>query len=277
MEDAALHRHNDDLKIDGNRYIRPRRMVITLLTLSIQPQLFGRCSGFQTTPHATFVPRHLGTALHGLAVEDVVSVVASSEALWHQHLPTTGVLVAQLYTAVATTPSSATNFRPATGHSQPLFGPPDPYLTAGKSIAPSAKTLLDMGMDVSSKVDLRAPAGSLSVLDESKLSPISVLPGFATTRGILPTALPLPSDTPEMDLINTEWSLGFIDVIDKLPQAAFLYVLIEFFILRPNINLYKEDIEAEPGKVTVEWATVMVVRLATFAVVAMITNALYAL
>jgi hypothetical protein len=248
-------------------------MVITLLTLSIQPQLFGRCSGFRTTPaHVTFVPRHLGTALHSLAGEDMVAVVASSEALWHQHFPTTGVLVAQLYSVGA-----ATNFRPAAGHSQPLFGPPDPYLTAGKSIAPSTKTLLDMGMDISSKADLRAAGSLVPVLDESKLSPISVLPGFASTRGILPTALPLPVDTPETDLINTEWSLGFIDVIDKLPQAAFLYVLIEFFILRPNINLYKEDIEAEPGKVTFEWATVMMVRLATFAVVAMVTNSLYAL
>jgi hypothetical protein len=284
MDDAALHRHN----------ACPRRIAFTLLTLSIQ--LAGRCNGFGTSsstlpPGAGVVHRahrtqhrHPGTALHGLAVEDMVSAVTSSNAVWHQHGATAKVLLAQLVyldgttSTVAAIPSAAAvNLRPATGHSQPLFGPPDPYLTAGKSIAPSTKVLLEMGVDVSSKSDLRGAAGSLPIMDGSMLKPAAgVLPGFAPTHGILPTStlMTLPGgsgggvETPDTALINTQWSLGIV------PQAVFLYALVDFFILKPNIDLYKEDIEAEPGTITLDWATGMLVRLATFGVIAAVTNAI---
>jgi hypothetical protein len=290
MDDAALHRHN----------ACPRRIAIALLTLSIQ--LVGRCSGFGTSSSTlsagagvvnwTHRPqhRHPGTALHGLAVQDMVSAVTSSNAVWHQHGATTAkVLLAQLVyldgapSTVVAIPSVASNLRPATGHSQPLFGPPDPYLTAGKSIAPSTKVLLDMGVDVSSKSDLRGAAGSLPIMDGSMLKPAAgVLPGFAPTHGILPTStlMTLPGggiggvETPATALVNTQWSLGIVDVVDKLPQAVFLYALVDFFILKPNIDLYKEDIEAEPGTITLDWATGMLVRLATFGVIAAVTNAI---
>jgi hypothetical protein len=289
MDDASLHRHNACLG----------RIAFTLLTLSIQ--LVGRCSAFgtgrTTLPAGAAVfhrahrtqHRHPGTALHGLAVEDMVSAVTSSNAVWHQHSATAKVLLAQLVyldgatSTVVAIPSAAANLRPATGHSQPLFGPPDPYLTAGKSIAPSTKVLLEMGVDVSSKSDLRGAAGSLPIMDGSMLKPAAgVLPGFAPTHGILPTStlMTLPGgsgggfETPDTALINTQWSLSIVDVVDKLPQAVFLYALVDFFILKPNIDLYKEDIEAEPGTITLDWATGMLVRLATFGVIAAVTNAI---
>lgn len=168
--------------------------------------------------------------------------------------------------------------KPATGHSGPLFGPHDPIISAGKSIPPSSKALLELGVDVSKSPDVRVAegaAGSFPVLDASKLSPVPLLPGFSPTRGILPVATPMPVATPESALINAKWSLGFIDVIDRLPEVVFVYALVEFTFLRPNLDLYLEDIEAERGAVAWDFLRVTAVRLAAFAVIAFLTNALF--
>jgi hypothetical protein len=177
--------------------------------------------------------------------------------------------------------------KPAHEHTQPLWGPPDPYLTAGKSIAPSAKALLDMGIEKSSataaitspelseKVQTALSKG-WKVLDASHIQAQRLLPGFAETRGILPRHdAVVPEETPETFAAQVEWAAQFMNVIEKIPYAALAYGMIEFFLLRPNIDQYKEDIEDEPARAFADTVKVTGVRMGMFAVVAIVTLVLF--
>jgi hypothetical protein len=187
---------------------------------------------------------------------------------------------------------------PAHGHFNPLFGPPDPLLAAGKSIAPSAKALLDMGLtQVKTGADILSTGGEggtatpafveslqaamtkgWNVLSEANImnGGGTHLPGFLETRGILPSHNPnLPVETPATFAASVEWSVKLVGVIDKLPYAAFWYALVEFFILRPGIDLYKEDIENDPNGAIMETLTVSGVRMGAFFLIALITSTIF--
>lgn len=253
-----------------NSYHQNRGATILLILLSISC----RCSSFQSLPQAA--PRWKRPSnLNSLAMEDLVSIWTSAEALRSQHMPSNEMLLAQMYSAATVT---TTNVKPATGHSQPLFGPPDPILSAGKSIPPSSKALLELGVDPSKSPDLRVAegaAGSFPVLDASKFNPVPLLPGFSPTHGILPVTTPMPVETPQSVLANTQWSLSFINVIDRLPEVVFIYALVEFVFLRPNLDLYRDDIEVDRGAVAWDFVKVTAVRVTAFAVIAFLTNGLF--
>jgi hypothetical protein len=184
----------------------------------------------------------------------------------------------------------------AHGHSNPLFGNPDPILAAGKSIAPSAKAMVDLGItQVKTAADI-LPAGEgpttpdfaqsvqvamtrgWKVLSEANImnGGGTHLPGFEETRGILPHHNPnLPVETPETFAASVQWGANFLQVIDKLPYAAFWYALVEFFILRPGIDLYKEDIENDPNGAMMETLTVAGVRMGAFFIIALVTSTMF--
>lgn len=169
---------------------------------------------------------------------------------------------------------------PAHGHTQTLWGPPDPYLAAGKSIAPTVKSLSDMNIEVPKDIPEQVQAAvskGWKYLDATRVKPENVLPGFSPTGGILPSHDPrLESlETPASFAAQVEWASRFLNVVDKLPSAAFAYALVEFFILRPGIDLYKEDIEEETGSVLVESIVTSGVRLGVFCLVAAATTTLF--
>ena len=172
--------------------------------------------------------------------------------------------------------ATANVLTPAHGHSQPLWGPPDPYLSAGKSIAPSQKALIDMGVTKTSDSDLPESAqtaikNGLPFLNSNNIKSESLLPGFAPVGGILSPHSPnVPAETPDTFAAQVEWSAGFLNVVDKLPYAAFAYGLIEFFLIRPNLDLYKEDIEEEPADALAETVGTTVIRVGVFAVISVI-------
>jgi len=178
--------------------------------------------------------------------------------------------------------------QPAHGHSQPLFGPLDPYLAAGKSIAPSARSLADMGVQKTSASEVSVASDGMAatvkealskgwrVMDGSSIRAETALPGFSSTGGILPHHDPrVPEETPETFAAQVEWSVRFLNVVDKIPYAAFLYAMVEFFLLRPNLDLYKEDVEEQPSRAFVETAVVTGVRVAAFALVAVLTLVMF--
>jgi hypothetical protein len=157
---------------------------------------------------------------------------------------------------------------PAHGHSQPFWGPPDPYLISGKSIAPSMQALAELGAgsrDGLPEPAQRAIAEGYRVLDATTIQPESILPGFAKV------GLNVPVDTPESFALQVEWAANFLNVVDQLPVVAFSYVLIEFFLIRPNLDVYKEDVESEPGSVLAETVGVTAIRLSVFCVLALVT------
>lgn len=178
---------------------------------------------------------------------------------------------------------SPNTLQPAHEHAASWFGKPDPYLAAAKSIAPSAKALESMA------VGGVAPTSAPGVLPEALQKVVSqgwhlldarlihqeeVLPGFSPQVGILPVHQ-LPPETPASFAATVDWSARYLDVVDKLPVAALAYVMVEFFILRPNIDLYKEEIRQEPGAVALETAVTTGVRVLALAIVGTLTLSIF--
>lgn len=191
-------------------------------------------------------------------------------------------------------PKSATDallstmiLQPATGHFNPFFGPHDPYLAAGKSIPPSAKALAEFGITPAKTAADFAPDASPEYLQSiqaamdkgwkittiDKIKPTgTVLPGFSEINGILPNHnFDLSPPTPEGFWAQLIWSSKYFAVFDHLPIAIFWYCLVEFFFLRPGIDFYKEEIEADPTGAAIDTVTVFGVRMVAIAIVSTLT------
>ena len=179
-------------------------------------------------------------------------------------------------------------YKPATEHTQPFWGGTlDPYLTAGKSITPSTKALSEMGITtINDKSNVIAVFGEKItndhkfIIDSTRIQMEDVLPGFTPTGSLLsphnvpfdPTIMTSPSPPSVVSFVaSIDWASKFINVIDKLPIAVLVYVLVEFFLLRPNINTYKEDIEENPSGIFADTIAVTTVRVSMFCVVAIAT------
>jgi hypothetical protein len=195
----------------------------------------------------------------------------------------------------------------------------DPYLSAGKSIAPSTKALSEMGVTTTATttsatvqvppIDPSVIATATSLKDAVTMSPTeptttatnafvidashihryvdNVLPGFTPTGGILSsqqtnmnlfmdpstTTTTTTSTTPSVIsfVVTIDWASKFINVIDALAPAVFWYALLEFFILRPNLDTYREEIEDDPTGIVTDTIVVTTVRLGIFCLIAMVT------
>jgi hypothetical protein len=177
-------------------------------------------------------------------------------------------------------------YKPAAEHTQPFWGGAlDPYLTAGKSIAPSTKALSDMGITT-----INDPSNAIAafgakitedhkfIIDATRIQMEDVLPGFTKTGSLLSQHIPLGASSAESAppavvsfVASIDWASNFINVIDKLPMAVLVYAIIEFFLLRPNINTYKEDIEENPTGIFADTLAVTTVRVTMFCIVAIAT------
>jgi hypothetical protein len=174
---------------------------------------------------------------------------------------------------------SPNTLQPAHGHVASWFGSNDPHLAAVKSIAPSAKALESLGVTQTAPGTLPETLQKIlsnggRLLDARTIQAENFLPGFTPTFGILP-AHQGPAETPATFAASVEWSARFLKVVDKIPEAAFAYALVEFFLLRPNLDLYKEEIREEPGAVAVETAVTVGVRLIAFGVVSALTLGIF--
>jgi hypothetical protein len=223
---------------------------------------------FQAPHISTRRPTHLKVA--GMDPNDLASLISSVHEM-----------PSEISALLSTTFSMAP---PA--HSNPLFGPPDPYLAAGKSIVPSAKALLDRGITPAKTASEVVPGSSEAfqqsvqaavekgwkLLDGSKIhvSGANHLPGFSDTRGILDARLPPLEDSKSFGA-EVKWAAGYFNVMDKLPFVAFYYALVEFFVLRPGVDLFKEEVEDDPDGVLADTISVAIVRLGVFALISMVT------
>jgi hypothetical protein len=160
------------------------------------------------------------------------------------------------------------------------------------NLQPSAKAFADMGITQAKAASDFAPDTSpafqqtvSSVMDKGwkVLNNANImnggapsLPGFSETHGILPThSLNVPAETPASFAAEVQWAANYFDVMDKLPYAAFWYCMVEFFILRPGIDFYKEDIEADPTGVLADTVAVAGVRVIAIAIISFLTVAFY--
>ena len=162
----------------------------------------------------------------------------------------------------------------AYGHSNPLFGPPDPYLQAAKSIAPLV-TPDTPAPDLSPDLQEMVSKG-VKVMDTSNIKPEQRLPGIVyPVRTVLDRG-PMSSDYLATFSAKANWASSFINVFDKLALASFVYCLVEFFFLRPNVDLYKSEIEQEsPTSLLAEALATFAVRVLAMGLVALLTVAIF--
>jgi len=206
------------------------------------------------------VSNSLASSLQHLIPHDVVA---------HHHNWET--LLSTLYTA-----SAETLLKPAHEHTQPFWGAPDPYLSAGKSIAPTVDMGIEKATQELTQQAQAAAAKGWNLLDSTRVTPENSLPGFTNPSGILGPHDPrLPAETPESFAVQVEWSAKYLNVVDKLPYVAFTYALIEFFLLRPNLDVYQEDVEEEQGAVMAETVVTTGVRLGALCFLAIVTAAIF--
>lgn len=106
------------------------------------------------------------------------------------------------------------------------------------------------------------------------------MPGFSETQSVVaPHLLPGPSDEavtmtewPEnMFKARMEYASTMLRAIQKLPYVAFAYALLEFFFLRSDVDIYKEDIEDDPSGVLAESVSDASVRFGIFFGLALVT------
>ena len=128
----------------------------------------------------------------------------------------------------------------------------------------------------------QALSGGWKVMDATKFvhGGQASMPGFSETQSIVaPHLLPGPSDE---SVTMTEWPQNMfkarmeyagtmLRAIQKLPYVAFAYALLEFFFLRSDVDIYKEDVEDDPSGVLVESVSDASVRFAIFFGLALVT------
>jgi hypothetical protein len=171
----------------------------------------------------------------------------------------------------------------------PLHGPSDPFVAAGKSITPSARALSDMGIQKAKSVQDMFPGASEYIQSKAQIilnkggrlmdgekilhGGDASFPGFMETKSILaPHAFDeYTRDSPAQFAARASYSSMILPVIDKLPYVAFWYAVVEFFFLRPNLDVYKEDVEDDPVGVASETISDVGVRLGFFFILAMLT------
>jgi len=187
-----------------------------------------------------------------------------------------------------------------------LFGAHADILAAGKSIAPSVEAMTKMGATYSgtsagggaASLQQIFPNGGEAFQTRSQeaisygwniMDGINIvngggasLPGFTETRSILaPHVIPGPGDEsittaglvpePYMFKARLSYVSSLLRVIEQLPYVAFAYALLEFFFLRSDVDIYKEDIEDDPAGVFAESVSDVGVRIGIFSMLAVIT------
>jgi len=200
---------------------------------------------------------------------DPSDIASSVNQIAEQH-PTMEALFSTLYSATAKLPE-------AHGHSQSLFGPVDGYLTKMQSIVPATKGTLPTVVD-----DAGIPDKIRGAFDFAKRSefvdPTNIirmdgdaLPGFEKTGSFFPERVAVPTKSIDYQLGVMNQEVFNLRVLQKIPLAAFVTVLVDFFLVSPGMDVFKEEIEEEGDRVLAEAAVMGATRLAVLGVVAGLT------
>lgn len=171
------------------------------------------------------------------------------------------------FQALLTTMVSAT-IKPVQEHAEPLY-PRKDTMTLGefKALADlgakhvtSAKELFPtVSAEFQKFLDRQISEGWL-VMDYEKIADLADkdLPG---KTAIPDSALKFNSvQSPRGENLSLATLVKVNLVFEHVPLIAIVYAFIEFFIVRPGIGLYKEDIEDEPSFLREEFISVTIVR-----------------
>jgi hypothetical protein len=210
------------------------------------------------------------TTQRNLAVDpsDIASSVNQIADLQLQH-PTMEALISTLYAGTAKLPE-------AHGHSQSLFGPIDVYLTKMQSIAPATKGTLPTVIEEAAIPDKIRGAFDFArrgdFVDPTNIVRIDgdAPPGFSKVDSFFPVLQSPPTSTDyQLGVMNQE--VFNLRALQKVPIAAFITVLVDFFLVSPGMEIFKEEIEEDGDRIMQETAVTGVARVAVLAVVAGLT------
>lgn len=197
------------------------------------------------------------------------------ELLSSHHHPTLEAVLSTLYA------TGDVLLKPAHEHTQPLFGPPDPFLVHMKSIAPLnpnafaeaglADTVKQNALQLPEKVGEgfeKAASAGFNVINPANILKFDdVLPGFQKSHHFLPEYTG-PEETKESLIVEMSTISGLMRVMNQLPRAAFLYVLLEFFLVRPGFDVYKEEVDEDRLGATTEFLFLTGTRLGLMSILA---------
>lgn len=189
--------------------------------------------------------------------------------------PTLEALFSTLYT-------TSVQLQPAHGHEQTLFGPVDPYLLKMQSIVPASGAGADLGAPMFDEASI--PDALRGAFDYARrgnfVDPTHVLrvdgaapPGFVTPGALFPPLQSVPQ-TRDYQLGVLDAEVGNLRKLQNIPIAAFLTVLVDFFLVTPGMEVFKEEIDENGEEVARESAVAGTARVAVLAVVAGLTLAL---
>jgi len=222
---------------------------------------------------SAFVP---ATNNNGRRPRTLTMAVDPNDVL-HAH-PHVEALLSTLYAEV---------LKPAHEHSQPLFGPVDPYLSAGKSIIPSQNAFVDAGlaetvtfdpMSVPNKVaEAISKTPTKFVIDPKAILSIDkVLPGFQQTGHFLPEhSASFPEENSQSLVLEMGSVAKMMRVVNALPMAAFWYTCAEFFLVKPGYDAYKEELDEDRAAATVEFMALSGIRLAILSAIGVFALAFF--
>lgn len=158
---------------------------------------------------------------------------------------------------------------------------------ASATALPAAKAASIQGMLPGAGDAMQAQAqqaldSGWKVMDASKFvhGGQASMPGFSETKSVVaPHLLPGPSDESvtmrewpdNMFAMRMEYVTTMLRAIRKLPYVALGYALLEFFFLRNDVDIYKEDVEDDPAGVFAETVSDASVRFAIFFGLALVT------
>jgi hypothetical protein len=172
--------------------------------------------------------------------------------------------------------------KPAQEHTQPLWGPPDPVLSAMTSIVPSPNAFHDAGLtapavDIPEQITetLRMKTKGMNVIDPASVLQFDgTLPGFKVTGHVLPQHSAVP-ESPQSLILEMGSIAKMMRVVNSLPMAAFLYACAEFFLVTPGYDVYKEELEEDRPGAAVEFLTLSGLRLGILSVIGLFTLGLF--
>ena len=216
------------------------------------------------------VTRSCATA--GMSMEPSHITSSVDQILNH---PTLEALFSTLYT-------TAVQLQPAHGHEQALFGPVDPYLLKMQSIVPASGAGADLGPPVFEEASI--PDALRGAIDYARrgnfVDPTNVLrvdgaapPGFVSSRALFPPLQSVPQ-TRDYQLGVLDAEVGNLRKLQNVPIAAFITVLVDFFLVTPGMEIFKEEIDENGEQVARESAVAGTARVAVLAIVAGLTLAL---
>ncbi|KAI2494774.1 hypothetical protein MHU86_19725 [Fragilaria crotonensis] len=241
-----------------------KRMSIALAVLLLTPTT---CVIAFMSQHA-FATRRSTVKIMSMEPSHITSSV--DQILNH---PTLEALLSTVY-------STAVQLQPAHGHEMTLFGPVDPYLLKMQSIVPAPNAGVDLGAPVFEEASI--PDALRGAIDYARrgdfVDPTHVLrvdgaaPGFVTPRTFFPPLQTVPQTQDyQLGVLNAE--VGNLRKLQNIPIAAFLTVLVDFFLVTPGMEVFKEEIDENGEQVTRESAIAGTARVAVLAVVAGLTLA----